>query len=44
MLNVLSHFTFDEVHIAVCISFVIVALYEWKFGKPKLFEEALKNI
>ena len=51
MLNVLSHFTFDEVHIAVCSLFIIVVLYECKFGepitfilgKPKLFEGTMKQ-
>lgn len=46
MLNILSYFNFDEVHIAVCIIFSVVVLYECKFGepityvfgKPKLFE------
>ena len=51
MLNWVNNFNFDEVHITVCILFVVVVLYECKFkepitfifGKPKLFEGTIKQ-
>lgn len=51
MLDLLSYFNTDEVHIAICIYFIIETLYECKFeepitfifGKPKLFKGTLKQ-